>query len=251
MLLIHFLEANIKMALIWCFNCKKWADHISKNCDKEQLFSRCPTCELVCDDDSKHHVLCDNKAFRSSYLLRKSVVTTTIRLQLSFNGIRNVWVCDGNRGDKKVTTEPLFLANENAFVYKNGRNLVYSKINVDRNDQPTKISLVDTENNPLVLAEYVGNMLFVNDRYRIEKNIVSINAIVESRAQTTANVAFKIDKAGDTFSTFFHVDGLRHHFDVYATGVVYIDALFNVQQRKIEGSNGKQNPIYSWKFLYA
>lgn len=68
---------------VWCFNCLRMTDHMSRQCPEPQAKTRCGTCGSVASRVEHHHVTCTNKAFVSMPLVHHK--PSIVPLRFSFD----------------------------------------------------------------------------------------------------------------------------------------------------------------------
>lgn len=145
----------------YCYNCERTADHISRNCNLGQRYTRCDVCYCVCSEEANHAVLCTNKEFRSTLIVEK-VQQTTMALELYCNQ-ELTHILDGDTL-KPLSSDPVLISNAKLLLIKNG--LILNFYHVDM-DGIVRISVADGNGNNRLRIFADSNKFVVNNSVRL------------------------------------------------------------------------------------
>lgn len=205
-----------------CYNCNSEDGHQSFDCPHPQRFTRCAHCTKVAFTERSHSSWCENKNFVSSSLSpNDTVFATTQMVEISFKGVRSVHVKDIGVY-KRVTCDPLYMANENAITNKKDAHLVCSMINI-RNE--LQMNLENANNETVMYIERKNNLLTVNDRYRICNGIIETNISNSGRARNVNRIVLKVQNNDEIFEVKLYERDVIYTFEVSSAGAVFVDPI--------------------------
>lgn len=97
---------------VYCYNCQRRTNHVSKYCPERQTKTRCPTCDRVTMTQFHHHISCSTKEFVSIPIVYH--VPSMMYRRLSFDmGEHKVF---GIEGHLLLNNNPIFFGSLNTTV---------------------------------------------------------------------------------------------------------------------------------------
>lgn len=152
----------------WCFNCEKWTNHISRDCDQPQMFTNCEHCHNVClrDSDDSHKSWCQNKGFRSSLAQPFQFVRQTTEALELWCSQELTHVIDGSTL-KALSSDPVLVSTENMIMIKNG--LTIKLYQLDTNGS-VRLSVADSNGNNRLRILADANKFVINNLIRVTQD---------------------------------------------------------------------------------
>lgn len=234
-----------------CYNCHQITNHIGADCPMQQMFKRCPSCNVVAKTEAAHKPWCKSKTFLSTYTGESSTVYEVKEvMQLSFKDIDEKQFVIDNRREIEIGSNPLWLSTIDCFVSKiahHGLSLASSR--------PKKkiVTMVNKDNKPVVSICFDESVLIVNGRYKIEKNgTISTKWNAANEIFEPHMCQIKVLDHAKTLKFRVYIWEMYFTFVVYPIGPILMDQQYPAAQKSLlphkndadtstiaEGSNSK------------
>lgn len=145
----------------FCFNCETYTNHIARNCNLKQRYTRCNVCDGVCFQETGHHNDCTNKDFRSDFIVEK-VQQTTMALEF-WCSQELTHILDGSTL-KPLSSAPVILSGAKVVLQKFG--LTVKLFHFDT-DGIIRLSVADSDGVNRFRIFTDPQKFIVNDRIRV------------------------------------------------------------------------------------
>lgn len=145
----------------FCYNCEIFTNHIARNCNLKQRFTRCDVCDGVCFIEAVHHEYCPNNDFRLDFIVPK-IQQTTMALEF-WCSQELTHILDGSTL-KPLSSDPVIVSHAKVVVQKFG--LTLKLYHFDANGR-IRLSVADSNGNNRLRILADPNKFTVNNRIRV------------------------------------------------------------------------------------
>lgn len=217
---------------MFCYNCGS-EGHRSDRCNRQQRYTRCPSCYVVAFAPESHKDFCTHRNFLSTQTATTQTVFEIKDIfSVNFASVEPTFlVGDGNR-NVEIGYTPLWLSAIESFVTKTGtKSLTFTAA------RPTNknITIVDKEEKPVVCLTFNGSTLVVNTRYELPRDgHIAFHYDKPNAIATPENCKIKVNNVGATFKMRINVWNTRFVFDVYPIGPILVDSQQNFAMQSLE-----------------
>lgn len=222
---------------MFCFNCKREANHRSEHCLEPQQYNRCASCSKVAFYPAGHLSECRHKTFVSTSVFASKTVFDIKSLAIvDFLDVDGIYIRDSNQ-EIEILFDTKWLSTIDAFVKKVGVRSIEFK-----SSRPMKrnVTIVNKDGKPVVSLVFLTKLLIVNNRYEInDKGQITYNCAAESLVERPIT-CIMVKNTENVFKMRVHWYGFKHAFLVHPDVVTIKDPLMRNRENSLTDNNANE-----------